>query len=57
MGHYTKQHCKICGKTMEIDAGNFLMNLNDLDRICVCDKCKKLKKNIKKGELKNGTDD
>ena len=45
MEYYTKQYCNICKETMEIDAGDFLMNLDNLDDICVCDKCKELKKN------------
>ena len=35
---HTKQYCKACGKTIKIDALNFLMNL---DKPVICDKCKK----------------
>ena len=42
MDFYTKQNCKICKETIKIDAGEFLMNLDNLDKICVCDKCKEL---------------
>ena len=40
---YTKQYCVVCGKTVEIDALYFLMNLDDIDKTCTCDDCKKLK--------------
>ncbi len=51
MEYSTRQNCRICGETMEIDALSFLMNLDD-DNIRVCDKCKKLGKTIKKEEVK-----
>lgn len=38
---YTKQYCQVCGKTIKIEALDFLMNL---DKPVICDKCKKLKR-------------
>lgn len=47
---YTKQYCKICKETIKIDALFFLMNLDNIDKVCICDKCKKLKKEGLNGE-------
>jgi ribosome-binding protein aMBF1 (putative translation factor) len=47
---YTTQYCKICGETMEIDALEFLMNLDD-ENVRVCDKCRKLKSNEQGGKI------
>jgi len=44
MEYYTKQYCIVCGKTIKIDALDFLMNL---DKPVVCEKCKKIKKEEK----------
>lgn len=38
---YTKQYCKVCGKTVKIDALYFLMSLENIDKVCICDECKK----------------
>ena len=40
-GWHTKQNCRVCGKTIKIEALDFLMNL---DKPVICDKCKKLKR-------------
>lgn len=50
MEYYTKQYCKICGKTIKIDALDFLMNL-DNKNINICDKCKKIKQGGEKNEV------
>jgi len=47
---YTKQYCSVCKKTIKIDALYFLMNLDNLKKIVVCDECKKLKKGGLTGE-------
>ena len=44
MDYYTKQYCNICKKEVKIDALDFLMNLDKLDKMCICDKCKEIKK-------------
>ena len=41
--YYTKQYCSICKETVKIDAFSFLMNL---DKPVVCDKCKKIIKEV-----------
>ena len=56
MEYFTKQTCKKCGETMEIDAMDFLMNLDKIDSVCICDKCKELEK-IKKEETENEIND
>lgn len=38
---YTKQYCPKCGKTTKIDALYFLMGLDDIDKVCTCEECKK----------------
>ena len=50
---YTKQYCPKCGKTTKIDALYFLMNLDNIEKVCTCDKCKKTV-NSRKGEGENG---
>ncbi len=50
--HYTVQHCTKCGKNVEIEALDFLMNL---DEPVVCKECKKNKKTLVK-HLTNNSD-
>ena len=49
-GYYTRQKCKGCGKLVEIEALNFLLNL---DKKVLCKDCQRQKENpdlLKKGE-------
>lgn len=49
---YTKQYCPKCGKTIKIDALYFLMSLENIEKVCICDECK-ITVNSREGEKNN----